>query len=74
MLMKMISTSEVSECLSSSFEQELTERMNAVLQEKAESQQSLALLRKQHEDFKRQAQVTYMSGDVLKLSAHLIKH
>ncbi|XP_067265156.1 GRIP and coiled-coil domain-containing protein 2 isoform X3 [Chanodichthys erythropterus] len=42
----------------SSVIQELTERMNAVLQEKAESQQSLALLRKQHEDFKRQAQDT----------------
>lgn len=51
------------ECLGSSFEQELTERMNAVLQEKAESQQSLALLRKEHEEFKRQAQVTYISDD-----------
>ncbi|XP_051762691.1 GRIP and coiled-coil domain-containing protein 2 isoform X4 [Ctenopharyngodon idella] len=42
----------------SSVIQELTERMNAVLQEKAESQQSLALLRKEHEEFKRQAQDT----------------
>ncbi|CAM4608871.1 hypothetical protein PO909_034093 [Leuciscus waleckii] len=38
--------------------QELSERMNAVLQEKAESQQSLALLRKEYEEFKRQAQET----------------
>ncbi|XP_077094457.1 GRIP and coiled-coil domain-containing protein 2 isoform X2 [Siphateles boraxobius] len=42
----------------SSVIQELSERMNAVLQEKAESQQSLALLRKQHEEFKKQAQET----------------
>ncbi|ROL41912.1 GRIP and coiled-coil domain-containing protein 2 [Anabarilius grahami] len=60
----------------SSVIQELTERMNAVLQEKAESQQSLALLRKQHDEFKRQAQVTYISDAFVKLSAtaHLIKH
>lgn len=58
---------DVSECLGS-FEQELTERMNAVLQEKAESQQSLALLRKEHEEFKRQAQVTCISDAFLKLS------
>ncbi|XP_056088576.1 GRIP and coiled-coil domain-containing protein 2 isoform X2 [Rhinichthys klamathensis goyatoka] len=38
--------------------QELSERMSAVLQEKAESQQSLALLRREHEEFKKQAQET----------------
>lgn len=46
----------VFECLGSS-EQELTERMNAVLQEKAENQQSLVFLRKEHEQFRRQAEV-----------------
>uniref|UniRef100_A0A8C1D955 GRIP domain-containing protein n=1 Tax=Cyprinus carpio carpio TaxID=630221 RepID=A0A8C1D955_CYPCA len=40
----------------SSVIQELTERMDAVLLEKAESQQSLALLRKQHEELQKQAQ------------------
>uniref|UniRef100_A0A8C1JCW5 GRIP domain-containing protein n=1 Tax=Cyprinus carpio TaxID=7962 RepID=A0A8C1JCW5_CYPCA len=38
----------------SSVIQELTERMDAVLLEKAESQQSLALLRKQHEELQKQ--------------------
>lgn len=42
----------------SSVIQELTERMDAVLLEKAESQQSLALLRKQHEELQKQAQET----------------
>ncbi|KAK7168483.1 hypothetical protein R3I93_004709 [Phoxinus phoxinus] len=38
--------------------QELSERMSAVLQEKAESQQSLALLRREHEELRKQAQET----------------
>lgn len=38
-------------------EQELRERMDAVLQEKAESHQSLVLLRRQHEELQKQAQV-----------------
>ncbi|RXN37842.1 GRIP and coiled-coil domain-containing 2 [Labeo rohita] len=42
----------------SSVIQELTERMDAVLLEKAESQQSLTLLRKEHEELKKQAQET----------------
>ncbi|XP_073701579.1 GRIP and coiled-coil domain-containing protein 2 [Garra rufa] len=42
----------------SSVIQELTERMDAVLLEKAESQQSLMLLRKEHEELKKQAQET----------------
>ncbi|KAL1268729.1 hypothetical protein QQF64_034092 [Cirrhinus molitorella] len=40
----------------SSVIQELTERMDSVLLEKAESQQSLMLLRKEHEELKKQAQ------------------
>ncbi|KAF4109507.1 GRIP and coiled-coil domain-containing protein 2 [Onychostoma macrolepis] len=42
----------------SSVMQELSERMEAVLQEKAESQQSLSLLRRDHEQLKKQAQET----------------
>lgn len=38
--------------------QELRERMDAVLQEKAESHQSLVLLRRQHEELQKQAQET----------------
>ncbi|XP_016339597.1 GRIP and coiled-coil domain-containing protein 2 [Sinocyclocheilus anshuiensis] len=42
----------------SSVIQELSERMDAVLQEKAESHQSLTLLRREHEEFRKQAQET----------------
>ncbi|XP_051565740.1 GRIP and coiled-coil domain-containing protein 2 [Myxocyprinus asiaticus] len=46
--------------------QELTERMDAVLLEKAETQQSLMLLRKEHEELKKQAQDTIESLAALK--------
>ncbi len=51
------------DCIKGKFEsfwcgQELSERMEAVLQEKAESQQSLSLLRRKHEELEKHAQVT----------------
>ncbi len=54
--MKMICMKDVFESLW--YVQELSERMEAVLLEKAESQQSLSLLRRQHEELQKQAQVT----------------
>ncbi|XP_056320644.1 GRIP and coiled-coil domain-containing protein 2 [Danio aesculapii] len=48
----------VSDPADSSIIQELTERMDALLLEKAESQQSLGLLRREHQELRQQAQDT----------------